>query len=242
MTARLIGVPGSHPTLAAELMLRHKGIAYRRFDLPNMSHRHILPLLGYDARTVPVLRIDGRRVATTRRIARELDALQPEPPLFPAEGRAAVEEAEAWADGELQEGVRRLGRWASVQDREAMATFLEGVHMGVPAGAVKAALPVVRPVVGRQMGVGAGTAEACARALPAQLDHVDALLAEGVIGGDPPNAADFQIATCVRLAMCFDQLRERIAARPAGAHALRICPDYPGRFGVVLPAQWIAQM
>ena len=238
----LIGVPGSHPSLAAELMLRHKGIPYRRFDLPNMSHAYILPLLGYDARTVPVLRIDGQRVATTQRIARALDARQTDPPLFPADNRAAVEAAEAWADDELQEGVRRLGRWASVEDREAMATFLDGVRMGVPEGAVRAALPVLRPVISRQFGVKRHTAEACARALPEQLDRVDALLAEGVIGGAQPNAADFQVATSVRLAMCFDQLRERIEARPAGAHALRICPDYPGRFRAVLPEPWIAKM
>jgi glutathione S-transferase len=60
-----------------------------------------------------------------------------------------------------------------------------------------------------------------------------------VIGGERPNAADFQVATCVRLAMCFDQLRERIAARPAGAHALRVCPDYPGRVGAVVPEEWL---
>ena len=242
MAVKLIGVPGSHPSLAAELMLRHKGIAYRRFDLPNMSHRYLLPLLRFRSSTVPVMRLDGARVTTTRRIARALDALQPEPPLLPAEGRAAVEAAEAWADDELQEGVRRLGRWAAVRDPEAMATFLDGVHMGVPTGAVKAALPVVRPVIARQMGVKDATAQACARALPGQLDRVDALLAEGVIGGERPNAADFQVATSVRLAMCFDQLRERIAARPAGAHALRLCPDYPGRFRAVLPEPWIAAM
>jgi glutathione S-transferase len=75
--------------------------------------------------------------------------------------------------------------------------------------------------------------------LPGQLDRVDALLAEGVIGAERPNAADFQIAPCVRLAMCFDQLRDRIAARPAGAHAMRVCPDFPGRFTAVLPEAWL---
>lgn len=238
MEARLIGVPGSHPALAAELMLRHKGIAYRRFDLPNMTHRFILPLLRYRSTTVPVMRLDGRRVIGTRAIARALDAVRPQPPLF-AGDRARIEAAEAWADDELQDRVRQLGRWASVRDPQAMATFLEGVHMGVPEGAVRAALPALRPVVALQFGVSDATAEACARALPSQLDRVDALLAEGVIGGSQLNAADFQVATCVRLAMCFDQLRERIAARPAGAHALRVCPDYPGRFGPVLPEGWI---
>jgi glutathione S-transferase len=238
----LIGVPGSHPSFAAELMLRYKGIAYRRVDLPNMSHRFILPLLGYQGHTVPVLRLDGRRIATTKAIARALDERRPDPPLFPDGNRAAVEAAEAWADDELQEGVRRLGRWAAVRDPQAMGTFLEGVHMGVPEGAVRAALPVLRPVIGLQMGVKDDAAQASARALPEQLDRVDAALADGVIGGARPNAADFQVATSVRLMMCFDQLRESIASRPAGAHALRICPDYPGRFRAVLPEAWIARM
>ena len=238
----LIGVPGSHPSLAAELMLRYKGVAYRRFDLPNGANRFILPLLGFDVRTVPVLRLDGERVTTTRRIARALEARQPDPPLFPGEGRAAVEAAESWADDELQEGVRRLARWATGKDPESMATFLDGVHMGLPEGVVRASLPVVGPVVKAQLKTPDAAAENAARALPEQLDRVDALLAEGVIGGERPNAADFQVATSVRLAMCFDQLREKVAARPAGAHALRICPDYPGRFGPVLPEAWIAKM
>lgn len=241
MEARLIGVPGSHPALAAELMLRHKGIPYRRFDLPNMTHRFILPLLRFRSTTVPVMRLDGRRVIGTRAIARALDAVRPQPPLF-AGDRARVEATEAWADGELQDGVRRLARWAAARDPQAMASFLDGVRMGVPEDLVKASLPVVGPVIKAQLRVTDAAAEACARALPDQLDRVDALLAEGVIGGEPPNAADFQVATCVRLAMCFDQLRERIAARPAGAHAQRICPDYPGRFGPILPEAWIARM
>jgi len=33
MAARLYGVPASHPTLSAELMLRRKGVEYRRLDL-----------------------------------------------------------------------------------------------------------------------------------------------------------------------------------------------------------------
>jgi glutathione S-transferase len=238
----LVGLPGSHPSLAAELMLRYKRIPYRRVDLPNMFHRFILPALGFHAQTAPVMWLEGQRIATTKAIARALEERRPDPPLFPAGNRAAVEAAEAWADDELQEGVRRLARWAAVRDPQAMGTFLEGVHMGVPEGAVRAALPVLRPVIGRQMTVKDPTAEACARALPAQLDRVDALLAEGVIGGAQPNAADFQVATSVRLAMCFDQLRGRIADRPAGAHALGICPHYPGRFGAVLPEAWIAQM
>jgi glutathione S-transferase len=89
-----------------------------------------------------------------------------------------------------------------------------------------------------QMRTSEATARACLAALPGQLDRVDALLAEGVIGGERPNAADFQIAPSVRLMLCFDQLRDQIDARPAGAHARRYVPDYPGRFREVFPAQW----
>jgi glutathione S-transferase len=48
-----------------------------------------MPLLGYPARTVPVLRIDGRRVQGSTSIARVLDELVPEPPAPPCgRGRA----------------------------------------------------------------------------------------------------------------------------------------------------------
>lgn len=240
MKATLLGVPGSHPTRAAELMLRHKGVPYRRIDLPNGAQRFLLPLLRFRSTTVPVMRLDGRRVSGTMRIARALDALRPEPPLFPPVDRAAVEGAEAWADSALQDGIRKIARWVAVRDAESMASFLDGAHMGVPPGLVKRALPVIRPVVTTQIRVSDETARACALALPAQLDRVDALLADGVIGGRQPNAADFQVATSVRLAMTADQLRERIAARPAGGHALRLCPDYPGRLSAVIPPEWIA--
>ena len=61
MRAKLVGVPGSHPVVSAELMLRYKGVEFTRLDLPNMSHKLILPLMRYRGSTVPVLTIEGRR-------------------------------------------------------------------------------------------------------------------------------------------------------------------------------------
>jgi glutathione S-transferase len=237
MRARLVGVPGSHPCVSAELMLRHKGVEFDRIDLPNMSHRFILPLMRYRGSTVPVMRLDGKRISGTMRIARALDARVPDPPLFPAEDRARVEAAEAWADGALQEGIRRLSRWAVGKDPEAMATFLAGARP--PVSAVAPALPLIRPVVALQMHTRDETVRACLEALPGQLDRVDALLADGTIGGERLNAADFQIAPCVRLMMTFDQLRPHVDARPAGRHARALVPDYPGRFREVFPDAWM---
>ncbi len=47
MAVRLYAIPGSHPAYAAELMLRHKGIAYTRTDLPQWLHRGMLRFLRF---------------------------------------------------------------------------------------------------------------------------------------------------------------------------------------------------
>jgi glutathione S-transferase len=239
MHAKLIGVPGSHPCVSAELMLRHKGIEFSRLDLPNMSHKAMLPLLRHRGSTVPVMTLEGKRVSGTMKIARALDQLVPEPPLFAGADRATIEGAEAWADSVLQDGVRQFARYSVKADPEAMASFLTAPVMKIPASTMRAILPAIKPVVLLQMRTKEETARTCLEALPAQLDRVDALLAEGVIGGERPNAADFQIAPSVRLMLTFDQLRGHIDARPAGAFARRLVPDYPGRFREVFPAQWL---
>jgi glutathione S-transferase len=239
MHAKLVGVPGSHPCVSAELMLRHKGIQFTRLDLPNMSHKAMLPLLRYRGSTVPVLTIEGKRVSGTMKIARALDHFVPEPPLLPEADRATIEGAEAWADSVLQDGVRQMSRYSVAKDPDAMASFLTAPVLKIPASTMRTILPAIKPVVLFQMRTKEETARTCLQALPAQLDRVDALLAEGVIGGEHRNAADFQIAPSVRLMMCFDQLRPHIESRPAGAHALALVPDYPGRFREVFPAQWL---
>jgi hypothetical protein len=86
------------------------------------------------------------------------------------------------------------------------------------------------------------TVRADLAALPAHLDKVDSWIAEGVLGADPPNAADFQIAASLRLAMTMDDLRPAIEERPAGGLALRLIPDFPGRAAPVLPPEWLAPL
>jgi len=76
-------------------------------------------------------------------------------------------------------------------------------------------------------------------ALPGMLQLVDDWIAEGVLGGEQPNAADLQIAASLRLLMTLRDLREPIAARPAGALAMRFVPDYPGDAPPILPAAWL---
>jgi glutathione S-transferase len=75
--------------------------------------------------------------------------------------------------------------------------------------------------------------------LPANLDRVDELIAAGTIGAEVPNAADFQIATTVRVLLAFEDLRERVEGRPAGDLARRILPRFPGPIPRTLPAAWL---
>jgi glutathione S-transferase len=185
------------------------------------------------------MKIEGKRVSGTMRIARALEALRPDPPLFT---RDDLEGEEAWADAVLQDGVRQMARWAVGKDPEAMGTFLEDARMMVPTPALRKALPAIRPIVLAQMRTRDEGARACLEALPAQLDRVDALLAEGIIGGAQPNVVDYQVAPSVRLMLTFDQLREPIDARPAGRHARRLVPRYPGRFRDVFPRDWLPSL
>src|SRR5436190_9793762 len=114
--ATLFGVAASHPTRTAELMLERKRIPFRRIDFVPALHRVILRALGFQGVTVPALKLDGQRLQGSRTIGRALDALVPDPPLYPRdpEKRELVERAELWGDEMLQSAVRRLA-WASLR-------------------------------------------------------------------------------------------------------------------------------
>ncbi|HEX2231941.1 MAG TPA: glutathione S-transferase N-terminal domain-containing protein [Thermoleophilaceae bacterium] len=247
MRAVLIGVPASHPTVAAELMLARKGIGFERYDLVPGLHRFVLRR-AFPGGTVPAIVLDGQRLQGTRTISRALDVLVPEPALFPdgPKSRAAVEQAELWGDLVLQPAVRRLAWAALKRDRSTIRSFLEDAKLGLPTGlAVATAGPVVAWSAWLNRA-GDKSARRDLAALPRLLDRVDELLAEGVLSGDGRpsgdgalNAADCQIAPTVRFLLAFDDLREAVEARPAGRHALRVLPRFAGRIPPVFPTEWI---
>ncbi len=242
MKARLYIIPASHPSIAAELMLRRKGIDYKRTDLLPVVSKLALRAVGFPGVTVPALKIDGAKVQGSRQIARELERLVPEPALFPAdpELRAAVEEAERFGDEELQHPIRRQILWWSIKrDKEPLRSYSEGARIGMPIGlAMKTAAPIVA-LSARFNESSDENARADIAKLPALLDRVDAWIAAGVLGGPEPNAADFQIAPSLGLALTMDDLRPAIEGRPAAALAARLVPDYPGHTPPILPREWL---
>jgi glutathione S-transferase len=245
MKVRLYVIPGSHPARAAELMLRHKGIDYKRTDLaPVLSRFIIRRLLRFSGDRVPAMKIDGRKVQGSASVSRELDVIQPVPPLFPAdpEQRAKVEKAERWGDEHLQQIPRTISWWALKRRKADQASFLQGYRLGLPTRVLVATSP---PLIRMAIRLNDSTDEVVREqiaAIPAALDQVDEWIAEGVIGGAEPSAADFQIATSVRLLMAFADIEPAIENRPAGELAQRIAPDPPGRIGAAFPREWLAPL
>jgi glutathione S-transferase len=244
MNARLYVIPASHPSYAAALMLEHKGIAFKRTDLMPVVSKGVLRAVGFPGNTVPALKIDGDKVQGSRQIARELERLRPEPPLFPAdpEKRPKVEEAERFGDEELQHPIRQLLWWGFKQDRSPLKSYSEGAKLGVPIDlAVKTGGPLVA-LSARFNEATDENARAALEKLPGHLDKVDAWIEDGTLGGEQLNVADFQIAPSIGLAMTLDDLRPAIENRPAARLAQRVVPNYPGRMPAVLPAEWLAPL
>ena len=241
MNAKLYVIPGSHPSMAVRRMLELKGVPYRRVDLMPVISRGALRALRFPSNTVPSLVIEGRRLTGSRAIARELDSIQPDPPLFPAEGNrlVAVEEAERWGEEVLQPAVRRIFWNVIKRDHSPLRSYAEGARLGVPIGlAVRTAAPIIAAEI-RINKAGDESVRADLAALPGCLQRIDDWIADGVLGSEPPNAADLQIGASLRLAMTLDDLRPHIEARPSGELALREVPDFPGEAPPVLPPAWL---
>jgi glutathione S-transferase len=238
---RLYVIPASHPATTTRLMLEYKGIPYERTDLMPGIHKAVLKALRFPGTTVPAIKIDGRRFQGSREIARELDRLQPEPPLFPSDPqlRTAVEEAERFGDEDLQAPIRRILWNAIKRDRAPLRSYSEGAELGIP---IELAVRTAGPIVAYAASYNAASDENVRHdlaALPGMLQRIDDWCAAGVLDDDQLNAADFQIAPSVRLAMTLEDLRPLIADRPAGRLAMRVVPDYPGQAPPILPAAWL---
>jgi glutathione S-transferase len=238
--AKLYSLSVSHPSHAVRLMLERKGIDHRVVNIQPGLHPLVVRLAGFSGGTVPALRIDGRRIQGSLRISRGLDHLQPQPPLFPATGRDAVEAAEAWGERELQPVPRRMYRWGLGRNATLRRRLAE--LSPIPGAGIQAVVnqPLARLFAG-MIGADDATVERDVRELPDKLDRVDALIAEGVIAGAEPNAADYQIAPTVRVLLSFQDLAPMIEGRPAEALALRLLPDWPAEVSPFLPEEWLAQ-
>jgi glutathione S-transferase len=241
MGIKLYGTPPSPPSHSARLMLEHKGVDHKVIWLLPGMWPALLRTRGFRGGTVPAMKVDGRRIQGSTLISRELDRLKPEPLLFPADPaqRQAVEEAERWGDETLQDVPRRIVRWLSVHRPETKVMIAKDVGIPFPRFAAWINTPAARHLANK-VGADDRVQEAIAQ-VPEVLAHADGLIADGVIGRNEPNAADFQIATSVRALLSVKDLDSATQGRPASQLALKLIPEFgtdlpPG----LLPADWLA--
>jgi glutathione S-transferase len=239
---KLYALPGSHPCAAVEVALRLKSIDYELVNLLPLTQLVIGPL-RYGGNTVPGLRIDGERLAGSRTIMRRLDMLAPEPALLPAladaVARARVLEAERWGDEVLQSVPRRILDAVWLRLPACMESYAGDAKLPLPRALIRPAVPLTAKLMARRNHADDDKVKADLAALPAQLDHIDAWIADGVLGGEQPNAADLQIGSSIRLLMTIGDVRPMIESRPAQSLTRWFEPQAGEAPAGILPAEWL---
>jgi glutathione S-transferase len=197
------------------------GIEYHRVDLPPAIHAFRVRFGGFPRTTVPAMILDGERVQGTLDISEALDQAFPERPLFPSDPgqRAKVREAEVWGE-KFQRATRRIFYGAARRDRRVFSTFLRRGQLSSAAWLfVRATTPLIIKVASKGHGSTDERVRDDLERLPANLDRIDAWLGDGTLGGEPRNAADYQIAPNVRAMLQFADFVQQllIAAEKFGA-------------------------
>jgi glutathione S-transferase len=257
---KLYVIPGSHACRAAMLMLDYKEVPYQRVEFITLTHATMVRLHGFDAGgqtraaggkrplalrmgdsfgTVPGLADGERKISTNYRIARYLDEQQPEPSLLPGdpEQRARVEEAERWANGELQMNARRIIFSAVLQDPVKMSKLSGGGRLGALLYRQERARRLIAPWIGRLVFASTPAEEGeLIDQLPAMLDRVDAWIADGVLGGPEPNVGDFMVAPSLALILYRPDVQDVFKGRPALALVDRLLPEPAAPAPAITPA------
>ncbi len=242
-------IPGSHACRSAMLMLEHKQAPYRRVDIVTLLHPLAVRLHGFDAGgqtrtaggrrtfglrfgdrlgTVPALAANRHRISTNHGIARFLDERHPQRPLFPAdpEQRAAVEDAERWANQTLQMAARRILGAAVLRDPPAFSRSAGDGRLGYLLYKRALTRRLIVPTVLREVFATGPEAEREILAeLPPMVDRIDAWIADGILGGAELNAADFMVAPSLALILYRPDVMPMFEGHPALELVDRILPE-----------------
>jgi glutathione S-transferase len=249
--AKLYVLLGSHACRTGMLLLEHKGIEYERVELTTGLHPFLLRLRGFGGDravfrrlgdghsnlmlgtadrmgTVPSLLLDGEKVKTNREIARFLDRVKPDPPLFPAdpERRQTVEEAEKWGDEVFQMAARRIVLASSLHGPDALANRGNDGRLGpLLFRQERMRIYAARFLTHLVFRASADAEPELLASLPGMLDRIDGWIEAGVLNGEELNAADFMIAPSLALIWYRRDLQPEIEQRRALALIDRLLPD-----------------
>jgi glutathione S-transferase len=231
-------LPPSPPCLTVEAALRYKALEYERVALnPGEHNEEMERLYGTGHGTVPGLIVNGEPVHGSTAILERLDALMPEPSLYPAPAAAEIREAELWGDREFQDLGRRLP-WGALHFRpEAMGTFGGGAPLD--GAGTDFAMKYIRSTW-KYHHLTAARLQEDLRGLPAKLAHIESLAHAGLIGQEQPNAADLQIGAVIRVLLVIGDLHPLLGGSAGERIARHWFPDYAGHIPPgAYPAGWV---
>lgn len=212
--------------MTAEAALKYKDLTYELVNLGMGKHQdEIERIYGEGKRTVPGMTIGSETVHGSTAILWLLEQRFPQHPLYPEGAVDEVREAELWADGDFQDFGRRLP-WSALHFRpEAMGTF-GGAEALDPPG-TDFAIRFIRSTW-KYHGISAEQMSRDLEALPAMVDRIESYADRGLIDGEQPTAADFQIGATVRVLLTVGDLQPVFEGSAAERVARRHFPDYPG--------------
>ena len=129
---------------------------------------------------------------------------------------------------------------AFVRKPAAMESFVgDDVKLPLPRAMLRPSLPLTAHLLALRSKTNDTIARAALAALPGQLDRVEGWIADGVIGGEQPNAADLQIGSTIRLLSAIADVRPLIEGRPAAALTRYFAPLVGEVPAGTLPAEWL---
>jgi glutathione S-transferase len=157
----------------ARWALDYKALPHRRRSLmPGEPRAMAFSLRG----TLPVLDLDHRRFGDSTAIIAELERLQPEPPLYPAdaEQRRQALAFEDDFDEEVGHALRRALFWEVRDDRDYMIEFLTKGQPARMRAVMRASFPVAWAYVCRRYSFNQAGADAAWGTLERALDRIEA--------------------------------------------------------------------
>lgn len=234
MSVVLWQIEVSHYNEKARWALDYKGIPHeRRTPLPGLHGVRAGLLTRGRSRRLPILDLDGRRVADSTAIIAALEQYRPDPPLYPEDPaeRSQALELEDEFDERLAPALRLLTWFHTLPDADAtVATLFTSPSPGRER-LLRLSAPVARRVVSLDYGANERNAEQAQATLRETMDLIEARIGPaGYLVGDRFSVADLTGAALftpliapperqylpASIAPALAPLREELTARPGG--------------------------
>ena len=242
---RLVTIPFSHYCEKARWALDLGSLPYvEEAHLPGL---HVGPMRRNGGRTVPVLVADGATFTESTAILDYVDRVAPGAiwPLDP-DARAAARSLVDDFDRGLGVATRRLAYHFLLPVPGTFVEVVGGSLSRTERAVVRAALPLIRPLVRRRYGVTAAFVASALETVDEAFDRVADRLRSGsrYLAGDQISGADVTFAALAsplllppghpgydgsapeRLPAEMGRALGRLRAHPAGQHALRMYADH----------------